>query len=385
MAEAFLRPRLCLVVTSEVTVRAFLLDHLRALSEEFDVTVVTSASDEKTLLESCSNVRVVPLAMERGPSVGRDALSLFRLTQLLSEGGFDLVHSITPKAGLLTALAGGVLGVTPKIHTFTGQVWATRSGFVRRFLKCLDRIIVLTSHAVLADSESQARFLVAEGVARDSEISVLGKGSFTGVPLSRFAENQARRRAVREDLGIDEGQVAAVFLGRLKRDKGVLDLATAAADLVRVGALFHLVIAGPDEEGLTGEICRLAEPLGNRLHLVGFTPNPEEILAAGDILCLPSYREGFGSVVIEAAVSGVPALVSRIPGLIDAVEDGVTGLFHDAGDIPALKRGLGMLVGDSALRGRLGSGARKRAVAWFSREASIAEWRNYYRRVLACS
>jgi glycosyltransferase involved in cell wall biosynthesis len=145
----------------------------------------------------------------------------------------------------------------------------------------------------------------------------------------------------------------------MSKEKGVLDL-LATHERLRVDlADLHLVLVGPNEEGL------LSQVRGSGLHVVGYTKNAEEYMAAGDIICLPSYREGFGSVLIEGAACGLPAVASRIYGVADAVVENVTGLLHPPGDIVALADCLNRLISDDELRRTLGRNARERALKLF--------------------
>ncbi len=223
-----------------------------------------------------------------------------------------------------------------RLHTFTGQVWATRTGLSRAILKLADRIIARCATYTLADSPSQREFLIRERIVAPDRIAVLGSGSVSGVDATRFRPDAGRRRQVREQFHIPDASVVLLFVGRLSRDKGVLDLAKAFAALAAEFPDVHALVVGPDEEGLRPAFARLCAKHGERLHFLDYTTCPEDVMAAGDVLCLPSYREGFGSVVIEAAAAGLPAVASRIYGLVDAVVDGRTGLLHEPGDVADL-------------------------------------------------
>src|SRR5262249_29157030 len=161
---------------------------------------------------------------------------------------FDLVQSVTAKAGLLAMVAAWATRIPVRVHTFTGQVWATRTGFSRAALKLLDKLVARAATFVLADSPSQREYLVAEGIIQPSKSAVLGKGSISGVDPARFRPDPSARRIVRESLAIAECAVTLLFVGRLHRDKGVLDLARAFARLADRRPDVHLVIVGPDEE-----------------------------------------------------------------------------------------------------------------------------------------
>ncbi len=358
--------RICVVVATDGTVRSFLLDQLRALSASYQVSVVSNTTDPGWLRSLGVDADVTPIRIERKISLLDDLRALVALTRLFRARGFAAVHSVTPKAGLLTMLAGALAGVPVRIHTFTGQVWATRTGVARRLLRGADRTIAAAATHVLADSRSQRDFLVAQGVVRPGKIAVLGEGSISGVDLLRFRPAPEVRGQVREELGVPADAIVFLFIGRLVRDKGVLDLARAFASCAASCPRAFLVVAGPDEEGLTPRIASTAAAFRDRVRLVGFTRVPERLLAAADVFCLPSYREGFGTAVIEAAAAAVPAIASRIYGLTDAVEEGATGLLHEPGDVAAVAALMTRLASDAQLRADLGERARRRASREFS-------------------
>jgi lipopolysaccharide/colanic/teichoic acid biosynthesis glycosyltransferase/glycosyltransferase involved in cell wall biosynthesis len=362
-----MKRRVCVVAASEGTVRVFLAPHLRAM-QHYDVTVAVNTGNPRLLDEIGVIGTLAPIRIERRLSPRHDLAALLALVRLFRRGRFDLVHSITPKAGLLAMTAAGLARVPVRIHTFTGQVWATRQGLSRAVLRGCDRLIARAATIVLADSPSQRDFLIREGVADGSALRVLGKGSVSGVDGARFRPDPAARQRVREDLGIPASDVVVLFVGRLTVDKGVLDLAAAFHAIAKERNDVQLLIVGADESGLQRAIGTRCGRHADRVRVLEFTNRPEAVMAAADVLCLPSYREGFGSVVIEAAACGVPAVASRIYGIVDAVVEDGTGLLHSAGDVQDLTMGLRRLIDGTRLRQELGAAARKRALADFSVE-----------------
>ena len=357
------RRRVCYVVASEMTVKAFLLDHIRAASERHEVTVVASAAGISGLA-----ARFIPVPIERKTSPFADLKALVNLVGIFRRERFDLVHSVTPKAGLLAALAGAIAGVPIRIHTFTGQVWATRRGAARLFLRALDRLTASLATSVLADSGSQRDFLVAEGVVSAGRIRVLGNGSVNGVDTSRFRPDAAARERVRAQAGIPARAVAFLYLGRFSRDKGLLDLARAFARLADALPEAWLMLVGPDEDGMAREIREICGPAAARLRIAGHTAEPEQCMAAADVFVLPSCREGFGSVILEAAAAEVPAIGTRIYGITDAILEGSTGMLVPVGDPAALAGAMRTLGGDTHLREEMGRAARARVLRDFRPE-----------------
>jgi glycosyltransferase involved in cell wall biosynthesis len=294
-----------------------------------------------------------------------------------------VVHTITPKAGLLAQVAAYLAGVPHRLHTFTGQVWVTQHGLAKALLKKIDRFYATCATHILVDSPSQRDFLIEQGVLPKSRGTVLGQGSISGVDIQRFAPNRQTRQEIRARLGMPEDALMFLYLGRLKHDKGVLDLARsfAAHALNHLGS--WLVVVGPDEEQLSADLLEYCVAVSGRLFLFGYTATPEDYMAAADVLCLPSYREGFGSVILEAAACNLPSIASRIFGITDAVVDGQTGCLHGAGDIDAIVRLLDKFAENKSLRQSMGASARQRTLQEFSGERLTGELLAYYRAVLS--
>lgn len=372
--------RICFVVSSPLTARAFLSGHIAALSRHYSIDLAVDAGGPDGLGDIPSRARIVQVPIRRKVAPLADLLALLRLVVLFRRERYSAVSSVTPKAGMLAMLAAALARVPLRIHIFTGQVWVTRRGWKRRLLKMADRMMARLATHVLADSPSQRDFMVMEGVAAAGKIRVLGGGSICGVDGERFRPDDGQRARIRQMHGIPESGVVFLFLGRLNRDKGVVDLADAFAALGNDAA--WLLVVGPDEAGLRGEMeHRLGSALA-RTRFVGYTDRPEDFMAAADIFCLPSYREGFGMVIVEAAAAGIPAIGSRIYGVTDAIEEGETGLLHRPGDTAGLAGLMAMLAEDAERRQAMGEAARERALRLFSAEAVIEAWLRFYGQLL---
>lgn len=371
--------KLCYVATIPAVVHAFLYGHIQAAAEEYEVTVICNSTD-KHLLERL-NARLVLLPIERKPSPLKDVRVLVQLFNLFRRERFNIVHSIMPKTGMLAMLAARLARVPTRIHTFTGQVWVTKHGTTRILLKWFDKLIGNLATCVLADSPSQRDFLVRERVLSPGKAEVIGAGSICGVDPVRFYHDPDVRQKMRDQLGIAQNAKVILFVGRLNRDKGMLELATAFDAIARQNQEAELLLVGAEEDMPFARIQEICSSSCNRLHYVKFTATPEHYMAAADVFCLPSYREGFGMTIIEAAACGVPTVASRIYGITDAVLDGETGLLFQAGDVPALTQALLELIKEDKLRQRLGNAARERALKLFSREKIIREMMKLYGRL----
>lgn len=368
-----------------MTVNAFLLDQIQALSRMYHVYVAANFGDSNSLALVGENITIVPFAIERKIFPWRDLVALVFLFRLFRRYRFDIVHSVTPKAGLLAMTAGAVAGIPVRLHTFQGEVWVTRNGIWRAFLKSLDWLVARLATHLLAVSRSEKQFLIEQGIVPVGKSTVLASGSISGVDIGRFKPNPEARMAIREAFGIGQTETIFLYIGRLTVDKGLLDLASAFSRVCEKRDDVCLFLVGPDEENIQKKVGVLCRECGSRVHFAGYTDTPEHYMAAADVFFLPSYREGFGTVIIEAASVGIPAVASRIYGIVDAVEEGVTGLLHDAGDVESIVRLMKQFSEDVALREKMGGDARNRVRRDFSMGIVTSAVIEHYKQLMHSS
>jgi len=376
------KPVVCFVVAAEITVKAFLLEHIRAMEKYFDISVVLNTGNKDFLQPFGIKIPVVAVSIERRISPVSDLKTLYGLYRLFRKERYDAIHSVTPKAGLLSMIAGFFAGIPIRIHIFTGQVWATKKGFVRWFLKSMDKLLAACATHILVDSGSQRDFLIEQGVVSPDKSRVLANGSICGVDTDKFLPDPKSRDLIRRHLAIQESDVVFLYLGRLNRDKGLIDLARSFCRACDKYDNIHLLIVGPDEQGMKEQMESLCRTCIHKLHFVGYTDVPEKYFAASDVFCLPSYREGFGVVVIQAASAGVPSIGTRIYGVIDTIEDGITGLLYHPGDVDGLASKMIEMIERPDLRKIMGSNARIRATEKFSKEIVTEALTDYYKSLL---
>lgn len=378
------KKKVCWVVSNEFVVRSFLLDQIAALQEHYDLTLIVNTGNPHFLEDHGLRVRVIPVGIERQISLWRDLRALARLIWIFSRERFDVVHSITPKAGLLAMAAGWLTRVPNRIHTFQGEVWITRQGFWRIFLKATDRLVAGLATRLLVVSFSEQKFLLEQGVIPPGKSQVLANGSICGVDIARFHPDAVMRAGIRKQAGLADYDMLFLYVGRLTVDKGLLDLAAAFSRLCGVYPDVHLMMVGPDEQGMREKILSLIDAAHQRrLHFSGYTKTPEQYMAAADVLCLPSYREGFGVVIIEAAAVGIPAIASRIYGITDALEENVTGLLFEVGNIADLVDKMTCLTLDRPFRHGLGKNAALRARRDFDQKVVVAAMARHYEHLIA--
>lgn len=312
-----------------------------------------------------------PLPMERAITPAADLVTLARLTRLLRSLRADIVHAQTPKGGLLGVLAARSACVPRVIYHMRGLPLMGLRGSKQKLMTATERTACGLAHRVICHSDSLRELAVERGLTSLAKSTVLGPGG-NGVDPARFDPSgpaALAATALREDLGIPERAEVVGFVGRLVRDKGIVDLSHAWRTLAQRFPSAHLVLVGPFEErDPVPHSTRRELEHAPRVHIVGETEDVAPYYALMDVLAFPSYREGFPNVPLEAAAMGVPTVAARVTGCVDAIADGVTGVLIPPGDAAALAHALARYIEDPERRLAHGSNAQDRARSEFGRE-----------------
>jgi glycosyltransferase involved in cell wall biosynthesis len=374
------KKKICVVVAQPGAAKAFFKLPMEKLVSEFDIYLVANIKDEKDI-EGLPLVGYKSINIERRPSIIKDIRALWSLYLYYKKEKFFAVHSIASKPSLLSSIAGAMAGVPHRLRTFTGQLWCNMTGAKRFFFKTIDRLTVALNTELLADGHPQARYLVEQKIIKPDKIHVLANGSMCGIDINRFSFDLSIREDVRSSLGIQD-KVVYVFLGRLKKEKGIRELMAAFNSLVLQCPKAVLLLVGIDEENTHSWMADYSNLQENQnIIFYGFTPRPYDLLMAGDVFCMPSYREGFGLSVLEASCLGLPVICSDIYGMEDTMVDGVTGLRCKVCDVESLLACMSQLYDDKEKRVSLGKAGRERVIKEFSSELVCKAWYDYYMKL----
>lgn len=364
-----MKKRVVFVTSDLYYVKAFLSRQIKLAAQRYDVTLIVNAEPEEAAraIDHCG--RVLNFSIVRKISLWRDLISLIRLIAFFATHRPQVVHSTTPKAGMLAMLAAKLTGVHFRLHTFTGQVWQTRTGKMRELLIATDRLTGACASMILADSHGQLELLTETGIVNPAKAGVLGQGSICGVDPLRFMANPETRAEMRRSLGIPEETIVLLYMARFTVDKGAIAMADAFARLGKESTVpVHLLMVGPDEEDLTGQIREKLSGVSDKYTLINYTDTPERYFQSCDVFCLPSYREGFPMVLLNAGACSLAVVASRIYGCSDAIVDGETGYLFEPGNIDQFCMRLKELSESAALRQRFGNAARRRVEEHFAEE-----------------
>jgi glycosyltransferase involved in cell wall biosynthesis len=340
-------------------------------SRGFSVHAITSPGPELAAFAEREGAQAHAIPMPRAITPLQDLAAVYRLWRLLRRIDAPIVHAHTPKGGLLGMIAATLARTPVRIYHVRGLPFVTERGLRRRLLRLTERISCGLAHQVFAVSDSMRSILVVDGLCPPDKIKVLLGGSGNGVDATgKFTPAPpAVRSAARGSLGIPGDAPVVGFVGRLARDKGVAELAAAWRTLRERDPDLHLLIVGWNElePSLAPLLAALeADP---RVHVTGPRGDTPQLYAAMDVIALPTYREGFPNVALEAAAMKLPIVATAVPGCVDAVQDGVTGTLVPARDGDALAAALQRYLSDPRLRAAHGEAARRRVLADFRREA----------------
>jgi glycosyltransferase involved in cell wall biosynthesis len=377
------RPRIMIVVTVPVSLTTFFAGQPRFLAQHFDVTLVSSSGAEVAQIEAREGVPVRVVEMTRQISPVRDLRSLRELTALMRAERPDLVHSYTPKAGLLAMLAARAAGVPHRFHTVQGMPLVVARGPKRLILNATERATYLAATRIFSASHSLCELI--PGTFPPRPPAVVGDGSVNGIDGTRFspeAVSEAARSRLRAALDIPTADRVLVFVGRLVGDKGVTEL-LQAFDALGDPATTLLLVGGeePELDPLPAATRDLMQR-HPKVRWTGWATDVRPYLAISDALVLPSYREGFGMVLAEAGAMGVPLIATDITGCRDVVIDGVNGLLVPPRNVGALTVALRRVLGDDLLRATLAGNARASMVERYDQATVQAAILALYRETL---
>jgi len=367
------------VVTASYVVPWHLNNTLKRMPDDFDVCV--AGQDVSVNQGDYPNVTFIDININRKASVFADVMALFALCRLVYLNKPDIIHSIMPKAGLLAALTGFICRVPIRIHTFTGQTWVAKEGASRHLFYIFDLLINSINTVCLTDSFSQSAFLAEHHITHAGQpLPVLSKGSLSGVEIKRFNFKSLAEQSVRlrSSLGIGVDDFVFSYIARKTQAKGAIDILKAFSVVSASFQKARLLFIGPDEDGEISQLRKSNPELFANVSEIGHVNNHELYLAITDVLCLPSYREGFGSIVIDAAAMGVPTIGSRIPGLTDSIVDNETGLLFPAGDIDELVNLMKDFIDKPEMRKVMGENAKVRVDEFFTADRLYESLKQFY-------
>ena len=343
--------------TIPLSLDIFCKDMLKELSSQYDILAVSSPGEELDRVAAREGVAIAKVAMQRHIAPFHDFISLLKLIRLFHREKPWIVHSMTPKAGLLCMIAAKLCRVPHRIHTFTGLIWPTASGLKRKILIATDKLLCSCATIIIPEGNGVKQDLLSARIT-SKPLNVLANGNVRGIDLNHYRlsdEVVQQAKILRKN-----NTITYIFIGRLVADKGITELVNAFVKLNQLHDNTRLLLVGPKEQTISPLPSHILQTIESHksIEAVGMQHDIRPWLAAADVFVFPSYREGFPNVVIEAGAMALPSIVTDINGSNEIIIEGKNGLIIPSHDSDSLFNSMLRLYSDASLRQSLSRNAR---------------------------
>ena len=333
---------------------------LKELSEKYEVVALSSPGPEISTIEEREDVRTAIVPMERHISLWRDMKALIHMIGVFRKEKPTMVHSMTPKAGLLCMIAGKLTGVPVRVHTFTGLIWPTEKGLKRKILMFTDKLTCACATHIIPEGEGVKNDLMSGRITK-KPLKVLGYGNVKGVDMKQCSQRPDVMKIAEKLRKSDI--FTFLYVGRVVRDKGINELCSAFEKIHNDYPESRLILVGPYEDALDpiSENSRKIISESEAIETVG-AKSGDDLFAyyvASDCFVMPSYREGFPNTVLEAGAMSLPSIVTDINGSREIIIEGENGLIVPSHDSNALFEAMFQMMNDKDAREKMASNARK--------------------------
>lgn len=366
------------ITTLPIALKILLEGQMKFMSEHgFKVIMVSADGKERDDLMRDENCRHVIVNMTRKISPFRDIVSLFKLVTVIKKYKPDIVHTHTPKAGLLGMIAAMICRTKIRIHTVAGLPLMSESGVLYRILKFVERITYYAATNVWPNSNSISDFIQKNGLTSKRKLTVIGNGSSNGINLKRFnSENldPVKLQGIKDSIGYSSEFTYLLFAGRMVSDKGVTELVTAFKNLQIEDSTLKLILIGPYEKDLDPLPSEILYEIENNqsILLIGWTDCMEYYMAIADFFVFPSHREGFPNVLLQAGAMGLPIICSNIPGNTDLIESEKSGFLFERNNDKDLAASVSQAISNRGLAAEYAKTLKKKIIREFDR-ASVQQ------------
>lgn len=335
---------------------------LRFMNQTFEVQGMTSQGERLDAVREFEGIPIHAVKMTRRLSPLIDLLAIWRAFCFFRKTNPTIVHTHTPKAGMVGMIAARLAGVPIRMHTVAGLPVETKKGLMRKILLWTEKLTYMCAHRVYPNSKGMADFIQQNSLCSATKLKIIANGSTNGVDLDHFKlspELKSKGMEIRTRLGLAESDVLFCFVGRMVPDKGVEELLWATERLASENTTIHLVLLGRYEK-----LHPISEDAKSALkhpqiHYEGYQDEVRPYLAASDVFVLPTYREGLPNVLLQAGAMGLPVIATQINGCTDIVCDYQNGVLIPPQDKDALYGAISQLLMDKQLRSKIASVSRQ--------------------------
>ncbi|MPS73232.1 MAG: glycosyltransferase family 1 protein [Chryseobacterium sp.] len=360
------------ISTVPISLNSLLKGQLEFLNNYFEVTAISGNGADLDEVGSREQVKTYPIEMQRQISPFKDFVSLIKLYRYFKRERPDVIHSITPKAGLLSMIAGKWAGVPVRMHTFTGLIFPYKSGLMQKILILMDKLLCYCATNIYPEGQGVKNDLKKFRIT-NKPLKIIGNGNVNGIDSTYFdpaliSEND--KKELRRSLGIGASDFIYVFVGRIVKDKGINELVEAFTDINKKHQNTKLILVGTFERKLD-PISQETESLitvDPNIITVGYQKDIRPYLGIADLFVFPSYREGFPNVLLQAGALGLPSIATDISGCNEIIRDGINGYIVPSKNHKHLHDKMLELLQDPQLRQQMAERSRGLIIQNYERE-----------------
>lgn len=369
-----------------ISLEKLLEGQLAFMKAHFEVVAVSAEKEKLEAYGKKEGVRVFSLKLTRKITPIQDIVAVFKLYKFLIKEKPAIVHTHTPKAGIVGMMAAWLADVPNRLHTVAGLPLMEASGFKRKVLNFVEKLTYYFATKVYPNSKGLYDFILSEKFTVASKLSIIGNGSSNGIDTTYFDPadySEDYKILLRDKLKIPQEHFLYIFVGRLVKDKGINELITAFSKISEKNGNVSLLLVGPFENDLDPLKQETIQVIKNHpnIYTVGYQNDVRPYFAIANALVFPSYREGFPNVVLQAGAMGLPSIVTNINGCNEIVEQGENGLIIPPKNENALFDAMELLANEPVVFDKLKSSTRNIIVKKYSRkelwEALLKEYKSY--------
>ena len=361
MTKTMEKKKLIRTSTIPMSLDIFCKGQLKMFSEHYEVVAVSSPDKELKWIEEREGVRTIPLKMARNIELWTDIKALWKMIKVMKKEKPYIVHSMTPKAGLISMLAAKICGVPVRMHTYTGLVFPTTTGMKQKILIWMDKLLCACATYINPEGQGVANDLKRFNITK-KPLHIIGNGNVRGIDADYWKSSNDEQKTK------DEGQFTFVFVGRIVGDKGINELIEAFKRLKPHSA--KLILVGPYEENLDPIKPETKSEIDNNPNIewVGMQSDVRPFYEQTDAFVFPSYREGFPNTVLEAGAMGLPSIVTNINGANEIIIPEENGLIIPSKDADALYQAMQRFIDEPELVAKMKVNARPMVIDRFEQK-----------------
>lgn len=371
------------ISTKAISLNYLLKGQLFFLKQNYDIIGVSGEDIHLKEVRIREKINTISIEIHREISLLNDLLSLYKLYLLFKKEKPLIIHSISPKAGLISMLAGKMAGVPIRMHTFTGLIFPCKKGFLKKILIMTDKVLCYCATNIYPEGQGVKNDLIKYKIT-NKPLTVLANGNVNGIDLQHFDPflfSESENLKFKMNLGIKPEDFVFIFVGRLVGDKGINELIKAFSQIASEKSNVKLILVGSfesDLDPLSSETMSIIAS-SNAIISNGFNSDVRPYFAISDVLVFPSYREGFPNAVIQAGAMGLPSIVTDVNGCNEIIIEGKNGAIIPVKNINYLYRSMKKMLEDHAYRISLQLNARNMIINRFDNiqvwNAILAEYK----------